>query len=58
MGVFKTEFDIDIIIVYKKLPKKIQFPKILNDKMYRTVIFVPKKLRFNLFLLKNLIFFQ
>ena len=44
-GSFKDRIsDIDIIIVYKKLPEKIQLPKILNDKMYGgTVIFDPKK---------------
>ena len=59
-GSFKDRIsDIDIIIVYKKLPKKIQFPKILNDKMYGgTVIFVPKKLRFNLFLFEKLNIFS
>ncbi len=55
-GSFKDRIsDVDIIIIYKKLPEKIELPKILKNKMYGgTIIFIPKKLRYNIFLFEKL----
>ena len=59
-GSFKDGFsDIDIIIVYKKNPPKLKFTKIIKNKIFDgSIIYIPKTLRYNIFLFENLKIFS
>jgi hypothetical protein len=55
-GSFKDKFsDIDIIIVYKNNAPKIKFSKIITNRIYDgTIIYIPEKYKYNIFLFENL----
>ena len=55
-GSFKDKLsDIDIIIVYKTKPPRINFSKIIESKIYDgSIIYIPKKLRYDIFLFEKL----
>ena len=47
--------DVDIIIVYNTKPPKISFSKIIESKIYDgSIIYIPKKLRYDIFLFEKL----
>ena len=46
--------DVDIIIVYNTKPPKISFSKIIESKIYDgSIIYIPKKLRYDIFLFEK-----